>query len=96
MYTVTGTVSTNHNLSEEKGEPKRYRTEVLVLYEHQEPGNVSLTLRASLSGTSSPNSPRTGYATEAGALFISAQLSTDAVVQRPPKGLGINKTVQAT
>ena len=23
------TVSTNHNLSEEKGEPKRYRTEVL-------------------------------------------------------------------
>ena len=26
-----GTVSTNHNLSEEKGEPKRYRTEVLPL-----------------------------------------------------------------
>ena len=25
------TVSTNHNLSEEKGEPKRYRTEVLLL-----------------------------------------------------------------
>ena len=25
------TVSTNHNLSEEKGEPKRYRTEVLPL-----------------------------------------------------------------
>ena len=25
------TVSTNHNLSEEKGEPKRYRTEVLRL-----------------------------------------------------------------
>ena len=25
------TVSTNHNLSEEKGEPKRYRTEVLSL-----------------------------------------------------------------
>ena len=24
-------VSTNHNLSEEKGEPKRYRTEVLPL-----------------------------------------------------------------
>ena len=26
-----GTVSTNHNLSEEKGEPNRYRTEVLPL-----------------------------------------------------------------
>ena len=26
-----GTVSTNHNLSEEKGEPKRHRTEVLPL-----------------------------------------------------------------
>ena len=25
------TVSTNHNLFEEKGEPKRYRTEVLTL-----------------------------------------------------------------
>ena len=25
------TVSTNHNLSKEKGEPKRYRTEVLPL-----------------------------------------------------------------
>ena len=25
------TVSTNHNLSEERGEPKRYRTEVLPL-----------------------------------------------------------------
>ena len=25
------TVSTNHNLSEEKGEPKRYRTEILPL-----------------------------------------------------------------
>ena len=25
------TVSTNHNLTEEKGEPKRYRTEVLPL-----------------------------------------------------------------
>ena len=25
------TVSTNHNLSEEKGEPKRYRTEVLPI-----------------------------------------------------------------
>ena len=28
---TTETVSTNHNLSEEKGEPKRYRTEVLPL-----------------------------------------------------------------
>ena len=29
---VTGHVSTNHNLSEEKGEPKRrYRTEILPL-----------------------------------------------------------------
>ena len=32
MDTVTaGTVSTNHNLFEEKGEPKRYRTEVVPL-----------------------------------------------------------------
>ena len=28
---TTETVSTNHNLVEEKGEPKRYRTEVLPL-----------------------------------------------------------------
>ena len=28
------TESTNHNLSEEKGEPKRYRTEVLPLTSH--------------------------------------------------------------
>ena len=28
---VSRQVSTNHNLSEEKGEPKRYRTEVLPL-----------------------------------------------------------------
>ena len=27
------TVSTNHNLFEEKGEPKRYRTEVLPLHQ---------------------------------------------------------------
>ena len=31
MDKVTKAVSTNHNLSEEKGEPKRYRTEVLPL-----------------------------------------------------------------
>ena len=31
------TVSTNHNLFEEKGEPKRYRTEVLPLTNLQEP-----------------------------------------------------------
>ena len=31
MDKVTRPVSTNHNLSEEKGEPKRYRTEVLPL-----------------------------------------------------------------
>ena len=30
------TVSTNHNLSEEKGEPKRYRTEVLPLTKAKE------------------------------------------------------------
>ena len=28
---VTKTLSTNHNLFEEKGEPKRYRTEILPL-----------------------------------------------------------------
>ena len=42
-----------------------------------------------------PNSARFGYATE-GALFISAQLSSDAVMQRPPKGFGTDKTVGAT
>ena len=43
-----------------------------------------------------PNSARFGYATE-GTLFISAQLSSDMVMmQRPPKGSGINKTVEAT
>ena len=31
MDTITRPVSTNHNLFEEKGEPKRYRTEVLPL-----------------------------------------------------------------
>ena len=31
MDKVTRQVSTNHNLFEEKGEPKRYRTEVLPL-----------------------------------------------------------------
>ena len=31
MDKVTGTVPTNHSLFEEKGEPKRYRTEVLPL-----------------------------------------------------------------
>ena len=30
---TTETVSTNHNLFEEKGEPKRYRTEALPLYQ---------------------------------------------------------------
>ena len=42
-----------------------------------------------------PNSARFSYATE-GALFISAQLSTDLVSAPPPKGLSINKTVEAT
>ena len=41
------TVSTNHNLSEEKGEPKRYRTEVLPL--------TSLTNALSLGQTGSPS-----------------------------------------
>ena len=44
------TVSTNHNLSEEKGEPRRYRTEVLPL--------TSLTPYAlPLGQTGSPFSP---------------------------------------
>ena len=39
------TVSTNHNLLEEKGEPKRYRTEVLPLtsltpYRHAKPAHI--------------------------------------------------------
>ena len=42
------TVSTNHNLFEEKGEPKRYRTEVLpltslMLYRRARPAHI-LTL----------------------------------------------------
>ena len=42
-----------------------------------------------------PNSARFSYATE-GALFISAQLSSDAVSgQRPPKGSGTNMTIEA-
>ena len=41
-------VSTNHNLSEEKGEPKRYRTEVLPLtsltpYRRATPADYSRT-----------------------------------------------------
>ena len=40
------TVSTNHNLFEEKGEPKRYRTEVLPL--------TSLSNALPLGQTSSP------------------------------------------
>ena len=50
----------------------------------------SLTLRASLSGTFLQTLGRIGYATE-GALFISAQLSTDAVISRR-KSLGTSKT----
>ena len=43
------TVSTNHNLFEEKGEPKRYRTEVLPLtrltpYRWNKPVHVDLNL----------------------------------------------------
>ena len=41
-----------------------------------------------------PNSARFSYATE-GALFISAQLSTDAV-SSPPKGLSTDKTMEGT
>ena len=62
-------VSTNHNLFEEKGEPKRYRTEVLPL--------TSLSNALPLGQTGALS-----YATE-GALFISAQLSTDAVSALP-------------
>ena len=40
------TVSTNHNLSEQKGEPKRYRTEVLPL--------TSLTARPNRLTTTLP------------------------------------------
>ena len=31
LWQSNKTVSTNHNLFEEKGEPKRYRTELLML-----------------------------------------------------------------
>ena len=51
------------------------------------------TLRASLSGTFLQTLPdHVSYATE-GALFISAQLSSDAV-SAPPKGSGTNMTVE--
>ena len=42
-----------------------------------------------------PNSARFSYATEA-ALFISAQLSRHRRGQRPPKGSGTDKAVEAT
>ena len=51
------------------------------------------TLRAQLSGTFLQTLARFGYATE-GALFISAQLSTDAVGALA-KGLGTKMTVEA-
>ena len=43
------TVSTNHNLFEEKGEPKRYRTEVLPLtslmpYPHSKPAHKPILI----------------------------------------------------
>ena len=45
------TVSTNHNLFEEKGEPKRYRTEVLPLtsltpYRSAKPAHNTMTVDA--------------------------------------------------
>ena len=49
---------------------------------------LACTLRELLSGTVLQTA-RFGYATE-GALFSSVQLSSD--VQRPPKGLGTDKT----
>ena len=45
------TVSTNHNLFEEKGEPKRYRTEVLPL--------TNLKPVLNWANVCSPNIPRT-------------------------------------
>ena len=51
------------------------------------------TLRASLSGIFLQTLPDLVTPLK-GALFISAQLSTDAG-QRPPKGLGTNMTVEA-
>ena len=48
------TVSTNHNLLEEKGEPKRYRTEVLLLtsltpYRQAKPAHWDVNVGAALS-----------------------------------------------
>ena len=50
------TVSTNHNLFEEKGEPKRYRTEVLPLtsltpYETQISGVSFITAHVAYAST---------------------------------------------
>ena len=55
------TVPTNHSLSEEKGEPKRYRTEVLPLtsltsYQHSKPERL-LTGRSDLRGHESVRAP---------------------------------------
>ena len=50
------TVSTNHNLSDEKGEPKRYRTEVLPLtsltpYRWAKPAHIVLPSLRTLKTT---------------------------------------------
>ena len=57
--------------------------------------STETTLRASLSGTFPPDSPRTGYATE-GARTFYLRAAVHRHGQRPPKGLGTDKTVEAT
>ena len=53
------------------------------------------TLRASLSGTFLQTPPELVTPLKEHLVFISAQLSTDAVSAIPAKGLGANKTVEA-
>ena len=65
------TVSTNHNLFEEKGEPKRYRTKVLPLTNRANPNNgFSPVAGASLSPRSDMSRMKTG-------------MSTDCIAPRP-------------
>ena len=56
---------------------------------------VEVALRASLSGTFPPNPARFGYATE-GALDLYLRAAVHRRGQRPPKGLGTDKIVEAT
>ena len=65
------TVSTNHNLFEEKGEPKRYRTEVLPLTARPN------RLATSLVSTLILSIVRKGLGPLSGLLVTSSSVNTD-------------------